>query len=309
MAETAGSRGGSRILITQNGRYGDLLWTLPVVRAISRRLGEPVDLIIPGEFHSILPLLGQQAYIRRAYSNADWSQGEREYPEGTTPGFLSQYQAVINLGYRGWPEPDCIRHTLETANQSLQQQLPAYAYREWKGRLDVLTWEELNLATPWITTDALTANAQDGSREDLIIGFSETYVELKMGVSFYLGNVLERYTRVLSTAGDRKDAWLGPCAVDYNLHRYESTWENAAWHIGTSRVFLGCCSGLHVLAVALGTPVVLMEPMEARHNPVFYPFGKTGPQVTLVTGNDGLPTFDARHVADALRPYLSLGDR
>jgi hypothetical protein len=43
--------------------------------------------------------------------------------------------------------------------------------------------------------------------------------------------------------------------------------------------------------------------MEARWNPIFYPLGKTG-RVRLVTGNDGLPTIDARHTAEVLREVL-----
>jgi hypothetical protein len=70
-------------------------------------------------------------------------------------------------------------------------------------------------------------------------------------------------------------------------------------------VFLGDCSAWHVLAMAMGIPVVLVEPLEARWNPIFYPLGMDGPQVTMVRGNDGNPTFDARHVADALTRALA----
>ena len=43
-----------------------------------------------------------------------------------------------------------------------------------------------------------------------------------------------------------------------------------------------------------------MEPNPQRHNDVFWPLGKTGPQVTQVLGGDGQWTFDARHVAEAI---------
>jgi hypothetical protein len=263
---------GSRILVTHNGRYGDLIWALPPVRAISQRLGEPVDLVIPGEFASIVPLLQQQPYLSQVWSDGYWAQGQALWPY--IGGLAPEYEAVVELGYRGWPEPDCVRHTLETADRAFG----------WN-----LTWEELDLETPWITTP--TPAPPTGI--PFTAGFSETWFELKYGLC-----------TLLARQG------LRPCLVG-DSGRWQSearatatSWQASAILIQQSQVFLGCCSALHVLACAVGTPVVLMEPMEARWNPVFYPFGKVGPQVTLVTGNDGLPTFDARAVADALRPYL-----
>ncbi len=46
-------------LCTFPGRYGDIIWALPTVRGISEVEG-PVDLLIAGEFASIVPLLEQQ---------------------------------------------------------------------------------------------------------------------------------------------------------------------------------------------------------------------------------------------------------
>jgi hypothetical protein len=82
-------------------------------------------------------------------------------------------------------------------------------------------------------------------------------------------------------------------------------WEETVTAIQAADVFLGCNSGLHVLACAIGKPVIMMEPSPARHNPIFFPLGTTGPQVTLVLGNDGQPTWDARAVADTLHRVLS----
>jgi hypothetical protein len=54
----------------------------------------------------------------------------------------------------------------------------------------------------------------------------------------------------------------------------------------------------------LGKQVVMVEPNEARWNPIFYPYDKTGGRVELVVGNDARPTFDARHVADTLKRFM-----
>ena len=82
-------------------------------------------------------------------------------------------------------------------------------------------------------------------------------------------------------------------------------WLAYAQIMADARVVLADCSAAHVLAVAMGKPVILMEPNPNRHNPVFYPLGKIGPQVTLVLGGDRQPTWDARHTADAVKEALA----
>lgn len=75
-------------------------------------------------------------------------------------------------------------------------------------------------------------------------------------------------------------------------------WERAASTLARAKVALCDCSALHVLAVAVGTPVVVMEPNPHRWNRIFWPLGRSGPQVYGVDGNDGQPSFDSRHTAD-----------
>lgn len=100
---------------------------------------------------------------------------------------------------------------------------------------------------------------------------------------------------VLCPAGSRWETEAG---------YYSTSWVDAATFLNVSKVFFGDCSALHVLAVAMGKPAVLCEPMEARWNDIFYPVGKVGPQVRLVTGLDGRPTFDSRHCAEAIQEVL-----
>jgi hypothetical protein len=61
-----------RVLVTFPGRYGDLLWALPSVRAVSEAIGGPVDLVIAGPFGSIVPLLEQQDYLGTVTARPDW---------------------------------------------------------------------------------------------------------------------------------------------------------------------------------------------------------------------------------------------
>jgi hypothetical protein len=111
---------------------------------------------------------------------------------------------------------------------------------------------------------------------------------------------------------DLEGGWQSMCGTPGSRWQTEAwhgitSWETAAGLIASSQLFLGCCSALHVLACGLGVPVVLMEPNPHRHHVNFYPYGTEGPRVTLVRGNDGQPTFDARHVLDAVRAGLARG--
>jgi hypothetical protein len=272
-----------RLLCTFPGRYGDLLWQLPLLRALAHRIGEPVSLQIAGEFKSIAGLIAAQSYIRAVISDQNWSIEQREAPP--TDGI--RFDRVIHLGYRGWPEPDLVQHTLDTFN--------AWSTIEgsiWS-RLGVLTKADLNLDVPWIEAPPLT------DAPELVIAFSETHFELKLGlIHLVLSRLKQRRgypaTDTLCPPGSR---W----ATEAGLHwMVEGDWSGYATSLAGATVALCCNSGAHVLAVAMGVPVVMMEPMEARWNPIFFPVGDAGPQVTLVRGTDGRPTTDCRHVADAL---------
>ena len=273
-----------RVLCTFPGRNGDVIWQLPLLRAISRRIGQPVDLQIAGEFAPIAELLRLQPYLGMVRVDPDWPIEHRMPP---THHLDWGYDATIHLGYRGWPLPDLVRHTLETCGQ-----------QRWSVVAEVfenrpVTWEELDLSTPWITN--LPAHSY---RPPFVVGFSETHFELKYGLVELLQRKPHFYTARV----------LPPMVIGASNPRWEqeagyapTSWIESAQWIANAPVFLGCCSALHVLAVAIGTPVILMEPMESRHNPIFYPLGMAGPQVRMVLGNDGKPTHDARHVRDALR--------
>lgn len=277
------------VLCTFPGKYGDLLWALPTVRAVCRRIGEAVDLAIPKRFESIAPLLRPQSYIGKVYALDDWitydtapiSPREPPTPAPTQPYLAARFSAVggpynliLHLGYREWPLPDVCRHTLGTLNA------------QWSGVL--FDEEELALETPWIQAP----DRWGGYIWDWCYGFTDEYFELKFGVVSLLEYKLRRGTP--PTCLGQNPRWTEEASAP------GTTWEESAAILGRSRAFLGCNSALHVLAVAVGCPVVMMEPQTMRHNEIFFPLGKTGPQVTLVTGADGLPTFDARHTHDIL---------
>lgn len=274
-----------KILVTCPGKFGDLLWAMATARAIAESYGERVDVMTSASYGSIVPLLRQQPYIHDAGFFVNWVVQDtapmtpREPPDYSNVKQYG-YDRIFHLGYDGWPQ-----HPLPLEHWRL-----AVAQKEWYAGDPPL--KDVELGRAWIT-GAVTEPARD-----VVAGFTDEHFELKSG----LLHLLERPPgwnlsgRVVTAPETRwaTENYGQPC-----------TWEEAASWIRGARVFLGCCSALHVLAVAVGTPVVLMEPNPHRHNDVFYPLGKVGPQVTLVTGNDGQPTFDARHVADAVESALA----
>jgi hypothetical protein len=270
-----------RILATFPGRYGDLLWALPTIRALSRRVEAPVDLAIAGEFAPIIPLLERQDYLGQVHPIPTWglSQGW-EPPALRSPEVADPYDHTVHLGYRRWPEYPLALETLWTFNR--QGDVP-------------LGVQDLALHEPWIT------HLPAAPPTEIAIGFSECHFELKVGLVTLLED-LDRPLLVLNH--DSRTRWaLERPRGGYPL-TLPSPWQTMAGIIRNADLFLGCCSGLHVLAVAIGIPVVIVEPMEARWNPIFYPVGMDGPQVRVVKGLDGKPTFDARHVREVIEGVL-----
>lgn len=273
-----------RVLATFPGRFGDLIWALPTVRAISETYGQPVDLQIPAEYGSIAPLLRRQAYLETVIVDPEWVvQQSAPISPRTPPYFTSQgYERVFHLGFEGWP--------------SLP--LPFEIERIARAQADELCVAPIDLARPWITPIWSTGPS------DLVIGFTDEWFELKYGLYWLLRNHVlsprqpDRRLVGVSTS----PRWIGEAGHS------ATSWEAAAGWLGGTRVFVGCCSALHVLACAIGKPVVLLEPNPHRHHPIFYPFGTEGPQVQLVRGIDGAPTHDARHLIDTIEAALAVRD-
>jgi hypothetical protein len=271
-------------LVTFPGRHGDLLWALPTVRAISERVGAPVDLLIAGEFAGLIPLLARQPYLAQIWADRTWGMGHGWQPPPGTLADAPPYAATYHLGYRRWPE------------RVLPEEVWITAAAEY-GSLHPLP--PIDLQTPWI--QAPPAGPVDYGHQwkrRIAVGFTECYFETKFGLLQLLDQHDDNWAlrTVMGTGRWMDEGGEGSC-----------NWEEAAHAIKEAEIFVGDCSALHVLAVALGIPVVLVEPMEARHNDLFYPVGKIGPQVTLVTGLDGQPTFDARHVRETVAQILGPG--
>lgn len=277
----------SRILCTFPGKIGDILWALPTVRAVARTWNTPVDLAVAGEFHAALPLLqlGAPDYLSRVYALNTWAHTPPNEWLPPTENAWDGYDRVYHLGYRGWPQHPLAQETYQTLTRTYQHES---------------TWAPLDLVHPWISWPIRSGPNSPA----LVVGFNDDWFELKVGLIELLGRQdIDGLPagHVLTPAGSRWDVEAGFTPT---------TLSEAATFIQDAQVVLADCSALHVLAVAMGKRVLVFEPMEARWNPIFYPYGMGGSpdpaeRVTVIKGNDGRPTFDARHTADYLRKAIA----
>jgi hypothetical protein len=277
------------ILCTHPGKYGDCLWALATMRAISEAVNQDVDLLLSAQYgtEDFMTLLRQQYYVGNVYRAADWAIRETAPITPRVPPSLPEgYDAVVHLGYEGWPKFDLARETYRLAElQLLRHRLPP-----------------LDLDTPWIQECESDLRVDTGHY--LAIGFSEEHFELKVGLTSLIGdpflqNGAHAYVTNISQ-GPRWENWTWDV-----LERRPSSWTERASVLRHACLFVGCCSALHVLACGLGVPVILAEPAHARHHDCFYPFGKRSTRVQLVLGADGLPSVDSRHVREAIAARLS----
>ena len=284
----------SRILCTFPGKFGDLLWALPTVRAIAEAAEAKVDLLVAPPYRGICPLIQAQSYLDACWDAADWQVQQTAPMTPWAPTTVPEgYDRVVHLGYRGWPD----------------RELAEYTYASGRQYYPDLPLAPLDLR-PWIT-----AYRTDASHPRVIVGWSEEHFELKIGLLLLLAARFQSAPVEfwwLRPWGRRYDAidvrWqfedsfqpMGVFGPHGTIIRCD--WSSAAGLMATGTVFLGCLSALWVLANALGLPTVICEPNPQRHHPIFW---REHPKNLLVRGGDGQPTFDARHVGDALNQVLA----
>ena len=270
------------ILATMPGRFGDILWALPTVRLLAKRHDTQVDFTTSPRYDSLLELIQRQPYILETWTAARWNIQETAPITPRTPPECDcdDYEAIYHLGYREWPKAPLAATIRESVG-----------YREDS---------PLRMESPWITVI-------DACRETegtvIAVGFSEEHIELKMGILLGLAAASTEITwqLLLPPKPLAHRAWEWVEVAGYPIEYIETNWEQAADVIGNADLFFGCLSSLWVLANAVGTPTVIMEPMVARHNPIFW---RESPKNHLVVGNDGKPTFDLRATAAMIAAVL-----
>lgn len=293
------------IRATHPGRFGDLLWACPTLRALAEASGAPVELVISAKYGSLGKLLEDQPYIGNVIVDHGWLiQESAPITPRTPPG---AEEGDVHLGYEGWPEP------------TLAEDVYRRTFAWWHQIPAVTIMPPLDLQTPWISTPTIRpVPTAPQARPCLWLGWSEEHFELKVGITVALAIRFPqidfwwlrpwggRYDEVDHTAGATQRAWEGAghalAGAHQNVAMVRADWVVTAGIAQSCRGYLGCLSSQWVLANALGIPAIVVEPNPHRWNKVFWQDG--GGRNRMVLGNDGDPTFDVRHIGDAVQEWL-----
>ena len=299
-------RTGSQVVCTMPGRFGDILWALPTVRAIARYHDQKVELAVSAKYERIVPLVtaGAREYISRAYGVDSWVVEETAPMTPSRPPALWRAlklaKVVHHLGYEEWPKTQLPYDIMARAGVGLSDVFSLIPRRE-AATGAALSGEHIRgLLSPWIQV------APSDFPPDISIGFTDEWAELKVGLILALADAFPTHTmEVVVPAGSRLiEEWPILRSI-YRVSVTKTDLLTAARIIRGSKVFVGCLSSLGVLAQSMGVPGVFVEPSTERHHPIFWT--NCGERSTLVLGNDDKPTFDARHMVIAVAEKLGLG--
>lgn len=305
-----GAEAEAKGLVTFPGRFGDLLWAMQTVRGLAEILGGKLDVQVSWKYRGIVPLLRMQPYINFAWGDPDWLVEETapmspaEPPSTTVKDLLYgrrvevevAYPRVFHLGYTQWPG-------LALPNEVAANALSHFPEDEiMRGET---SRRLLQLGTPWITNPKVAAA---NSVPTVIIGWSEEWAELKLGIVVYL---LSRFPGLHFHWVVRPEGRYSVEVLRFLERAHQpffgfhvtNSWPLLAQILQEGQIFIGCQSSLWVLANAVGTRAkVVVEPSRERWHQIFYPEGLQGNHRVL--GSDGNPTFDGRHIGDALETAL-----
>jgi hypothetical protein len=272
-----------KILCTFPGKIGDALWSLPTVRAISRHFSQPVDFCMSKKYGQagLMKLIQEQDYISKAFVLDSWEITDEQHHMIPREPEVQGYDKVFHLGYNGWPSCELAKYVYEATAESYQElsMLPT--------QLDM---------SPWIT---LESSANSMLFPYIFVGWNQEWIELKMGLTAMLTKAVPLPLYFVCHADGMRHAEFPEIKHAFigGVDMY-----SAADVMARANFYLGDLSAQWVLACAMGKPCVVMEPSEARWNPIFWWDGDG--RNTLVRGGDGKPTFDARHVADEVKKEL-----
>lgn len=218
-----------RILTTFSGRMGDILWSLPTAKLISRIHGEAVDFAIMPQYFKLIPLLAKQPFIAGTYTIQDWvctgsPYGDQPWkpPDGA---ILEGYDKIYHLTYQKGPTAPLSQFIAQQQGLTLDDSL-----------FPVLEVSEIEKSLPFIA-----------------VGFGA-------GAAAEKKDFLERFRLWLAEAyGNRFEL----------IYVDTLPWVQAVRAIHDSVFFLGCKSALAVAAALLEKRGLIFEPEEWRRHPVF----------------------------------------
>lgn len=171
----------SDVLVTFSGKFGDILWSLPTVRQISRKCGQPVNFGIMPAYSSLLPLLNDQPYICDAFTMTNWICTGSPYGDQPwlAPGG-EYFREAYHLTYRSHPHTKLPLVAAENGGVILQD--------------PVVPWIEVNNPGP-VPFGAYVA-----------VGFNPMYHDLKQSFLRGVRSMLPHITFVDVTTSSWKNA-------------------------------------------------------------------------------------------------------
>lgn len=220
----------SSTLCTFPGKYGDILWSLPTVREISKLVGEKVDFCCMEQYKSLYPLLRAQPYINDVFELPEWifwhsNYGDQPWnPQPPAQARIdAKYAKHFHLGYRSHPGK-----TFGNVEMQLMDFIAMQAGVRISDPLHFLYAAPLVLGPP----------------HTIAYGFNDQYATLK--ASFL--DAFREHMRGYNLIDVTKLPWL-----------------DAALAIERSQCFVGCRSASWVLANGLDKPMFIYEPHPARN--------------------------------------------
>lgn len=240
-----------KVLATFSGKFGDILWSLPTVRELAKRHGGPVDFCIMPMYRSLLALLEAQPYIKAACVSEKWGELYSGSPYGDQPWEApvpeGAYDIVYHLTYRAHPVFPLMLHIAGSVGVTMPDQPLPF--------IDIL---ELNDDPPYGGTVAVHYGDKTGLSSMVgLIEDGNAYVTYGFNADFAQSkrDFICRLMQALPDVG----------FVDVGLHE----WCYAARLIKASRLFVGCRSANHVLALGLGQKILIYEPHLGRRVETF----------------------------------------
>lgn len=109
-------------LLTFSGKFGDVMWSLPAARELSRH-GWTVDFATMDQFKAVHDLLRRQPYLRSVFSIPKWvmeHDGCGAWPR-VPPSVPDGYDRVVHLTYERRPTKPLILHAFEQLGLAVPQ--------------------------------------------------------------------------------------------------------------------------------------------------------------------------------------------
>lgn len=216
----------SKVLCTFSGPFGDILWSMPTVRAISQMLGEKVDFACMPYYKSLLPLIQIQPYVDKAFSIESWVREHSNHgdqPWNPPANTVKQYDRCFHLTYQGHPGLTAKR-------------LPLIDFTADQQGL------KLKDPLPFLSTPDYEANHKD---KRIAYAFNDQYSDVKA-----------RFRSAIKSCGDE--------FVFTDVR--ELDWVAAATVIKHSLAFVGCRSSNNVIAHGVGQKnIFIYEPHPSRN--------------------------------------------